>query len=80
MGTPGERKALLYTAGHRRLRNAWHPLVQTGGVQCTKCGQYIAPGEPWDLGHNPNLVSQPEHPNCNRADGARAGHPEGAPR
>jgi hypothetical protein len=65
-----------------RLRRQLAPVVAGGGVTCWRCGQRIAPGQAWDLGHrvdvalggNPFDVA-PEHrwrtPSCpgNRSAG-----------
>jgi hypothetical protein len=44
--------------------------VAAGGVRCARCGDPIAPGEPWDLDHrdgSPNEYLGPSHAACNRA-------------
>lgn len=51
-----------------------------GGVPCTRCGELIEPGTPWDLGHpedlphaltgsTPEIIAacRPEHQLCNRS-------------
>jgi len=59
-------------AGHPQLREHWKPLVATGHVTCARCAWPIQTDEAWDLGHQPDGVSKPEHANrCNRADGGR---------
>jgi hypothetical protein len=61
---------LLYGRKHRRVRASWEPLVAMGTVACARCGQTIAPGERWDLGHADGVPGQyagPEHAACNRA-------------
>lgn len=65
-----QRKAVLYNAAHRRLRQAWAPYVAAGTVVCGDCRQPIAPTDEWDLGHSAGTESTPWHQKCNRADGA----------
>jgi hypothetical protein len=51
--------------------------VATGTVACARCGELIAPGDRWDLGHddeNPALYAGPEHRACNRSTAARNGY------
>ena len=62
-----------YDKPHRALRAELAPLVAAGGVRCAYCGEPIAPGEPWDLGHvdgDRSRYSGPEHRHCNRATSA----------
>jgi hypothetical protein len=45
------------------------PFVLSGLAHCVRCGEPIAPDEPWDLGHDdihPSLHTGPEHRACNR--------------
>lgn len=63
-----------YGAAHQRERRSWQPLVDAGMVTCWRCGQPIAPGTAWDLGHldDRSGYGGPEHARtCNRAAGAR---------
>jgi hypothetical protein len=63
-----------YGSRHRELRAGYEPQIQTGLVKCARCGHPIAPGEPWDLGHDDNdrrRYSGPEHRYCNRATAGR---------
>lgn len=74
----GTRQARGYGAEHVRLRRVWEPKVATGTVRCARCGELIAPGELFDLGHDDfdrSRYSGPEHAGrCNRAAGGRAAH------
>lgn len=61
-----------YGHRHRQVRRFWAPVVAGGGVDCARCGERIAPGTPWDLGHDDTgerLYSGPEHRACNRRAG-----------
>jgi hypothetical protein len=45
-----------------------------GRVHCARCGELIAPGAPWDLGHSDedrSVWSGPGHRRCHRATAAR---------
>lgn len=61
---------LGYGWPHQQLRARWAPRVERGGVRCghPQCGQLIAPGTPWHLGH-PNddrsRTPTPWHRRCN---------------
>jgi hypothetical protein len=69
---------------HRKLRERWAPIVATGTVRCARgadcfyadgrVGGFIAPGDPWDLGHDDVdrwAYRGPEHRRCNRATAGR---------
>jgi len=58
-----------YGAAHQRLRRAWKDQVEAGNVSCARCGRWIHPDEPWDLGHDDQdrrHYQGPEHRKCNR--------------
>lgn len=63
-----------YGHAHRRLRAQLAPLVATGTVTCWRCGDLIAAGERWDLGHaDDGTYRGPEHAGrCNRSAAAYA--------
>jgi hypothetical protein len=59
-----------YGTHYKRLRKRWALVVRAGNAVCWRCGLPIAPGQPWDLGHDdddPNVHRGPEHRACNRA-------------
>lgn len=63
-----------YGLEHKRLRRAWVDRVNAGLVDCARCGEPIAAGAPWDLGHVDGSRSEyqgPEHRACNRATAGR---------
>ena len=64
-----------YGAAHKRLRAIWDLRVQHGEVNCARCGKWIEPGTPWDLGHNDldrSIYDGAEHAACNRGAPGRA--------
>ena len=65
----GHGHLFLARPGHRRLRAQWARRVQAGVVKCARCGELIAPDEPFDLGHVDGTLSYAgaEHARCNRA-------------
>lgn len=74
-GTTTERG---YDHNHRKLREAYKPLVASGKAHCWRCVErglppeqsLIRPNEPWDLGHDDDDRTRyrgPEHQRCNRA-------------
>jgi len=70
-GTTSQRG---YGRRHRQLRAAMEKQVATGLVKCARCGEPIAPGSAWDLGHDDNdrrRYTGPEHRYCNRATAGR---------
>lgn len=63
-----------YGQAHRELRAQLAPIVEAGRVRCARCGEPIAPGAAWDLGHvddDRSRYAGPEHRACNRATAAR---------
>ena len=72
--TPKRTTERGYGTKHQRLRSIFVNAVNSGQVLCSRCGQLIAPGEPWDLGHvdgDRSRYSGPEHRRCNRATAGR---------
>ena len=62
----------IYGRAHRRTRARWAPRVAAGSVSCARCGETIAAGELWHLGHDDSdrerrRYSGPEHVRCNCA-------------
>lgn len=61
-----------YAWPHRRTRLHLAPLVASGSVRCTRCGELIAPGEAWDLDHDDvdgRRYRGAAHARCNRQTG-----------
>lgn len=55
---------------HQQARKRWARQVRAGTVNCARCGYFIDPDEPWDLGHVDGDKAEyagPEHRACNRA-------------
>ena len=75
MLTPGGTVARGYGHSHRQERNKWaKTMAAQGGTPCARCGGWIDPLEPWDLGHDDvdrSIYSGPEHQRCNRAVNAK---------
>jgi hypothetical protein len=72
-----------YGASHQAVRRRWEARVAGGGVRCARCGGFIVPGEPWDLGHDDSdrsLYAGAEHRRCNRATSAHRVQREVAPK
>ena len=64
-----------YGSAHQAARGRAVPAVETGTARCWRCGEPIAAGEAWDLGHDEEgTLRGPEHRSrCNRrAAGLRA--------
>ena len=59
-----------YGKAHERLRAAWVPIVNAGGVNCWRpeCRKLIAPYSDWQLGHDDwdrSITRGPECKSCN---------------
>jgi hypothetical protein len=65
-----------YNKAHRRERELWASIVESGKASCARCAQPIDPGSVWDLGHTEDRTtwSGPEHARCNRSTAARHGN------
>lgn len=58
-----------YGGAHQKRRAAEALRVARGDVFCARCGGWISPVEPWDLGHHPvdrSAYVGPLHRRCNR--------------
>jgi hypothetical protein len=59
-----------YGSHHKAVRRRYALEVRAGRAVCWRCGEPIAPDEPWDLGHDDEYPARhrgPEHRRCNRA-------------
>jgi hypothetical protein len=58
-------KNRAYGRAHRSYREQLRPWVESGFARCARCGYFIEPGQPFDLGHvdgsGKTLYSGPEH-------------------
>ena len=74
--TRGESSRDSRTVAHKRARKAWQAEVDTGQAQCTRCFDYIHPGQLWDLDHTDDRTDYlgPAHRGCNRSAGATKGN------
>ena len=68
---PGITNARGYGREHQRLRAKWEPMVDAGVATCARCGELIAPGTPWDLGHDDHDRSRYTGLNTRSATGQR---------
>jgi hypothetical protein len=68
MPLKGSTKPRGYGGSHQKLRKAWARRVAAGLESCRRCGELIAPGEPFDLDHTDDRTSYlgPSHRKCNR--------------
>jgi hypothetical protein len=62
-----------YGPAHQARRRRLAPYVASGAVRCARCGELIAQGADWDLGHTDDRRGYlgPEHAACNRATAPR---------
>jgi hypothetical protein len=63
-----------YCAHHQALRAHLAPIVAAGRATCWRCTERIAPGQPWDLGHDDDdrtIYRGIECRPCNRATSGR---------
>ena len=69
----GDTTARGYGWVHQQVRARWAAIVARGEAWCARCGEWIPPGAPWDLGHTDDRqgYSGPECRRCNRAAAAR---------
>ncbi len=66
-----------YGTQHRKLREQWAKVVDAGQANCWRCGRWLNPEQPWDLGHDdrdPNVYRGPECRSCNRGTAAVRGN------
>lgn len=74
MPKPGSTTARGYGAKHQALRKKWQAIVDRGEAYCWRCGCWLEPGQPFDLGHDDHdrtVYRGPECVPCNRATKGR---------
>jgi hypothetical protein len=74
MPRTGSTNSRGYGARHQRERAKWKRIVDQGDAHCWRCGTWLNPNEPWDLGHDDHDRTQyrgPECVPCNRATKGR---------
>jgi hypothetical protein len=74
----GSTTARGYGWSHQKARAQMATLVNAGEAYCWRCGGWIDPTQPWDLGHDDHdrtIYRGPEHPACNRATNGRSRTP-----
>jgi hypothetical protein len=79
----GSSEARGYGTAHRRMKDAYRPMVAVGGFPCVLCGRPIDPREEWHLAHNDDRTRWlgPSHKRCNlREAGLKAARMQGASR
>lgn len=62
---------------HQQLRAKVKTQVDQGTEHCWRCGKWLNPDEPWDLGHDDKdrtIYRGPECRPCNRATNGRIHH------
>jgi hypothetical protein len=66
-----------YSYAHRQLRKRWAKVVEAGEAHCWRCGRWLHPQGPWDLGHDDrdkSVYRGPECLPCNRGTAAARGN------
>ena len=66
-----------YGSAHQRERAKWKPIVEAGQANCWRCGKWLHPLLPWDLGHvdgDRTRYAGPECRKCNRGTAAARGN------
>ena len=74
MPKPGSTTARGYGAKHQAERRKWEPIVARGEAYCWRCGCWLDPAKPFDLGHDDQdrtIYRGPECRPCNRATKGR---------
>lgn len=70
-------QAKRYGRAHQQERAKWKPIVEAGQANCWRCGRWLNPAQPWDLGHDDydrNVYRGPECRPCNRGTAASRGN------
>lgn len=76
MPSAGSTTERGYGAAHQAKRAEYQKVVDAGAGECWRCGTPIAPGDPWDAGHDDTDRTKYrgiECVPCNRGTGGRNG-------
>lgn len=68
-----------YCGHHQQMRALWVAAVATGQAECWRCHDPLAPGQPFDVGHDDHdrtIYRGPECLPCNRSTSTRRKHRE----
>lgn len=81
----GRSTANGYGWSHQQVRADYARRMKRGEMfTCWRCGGWVDPSAPWDLGHDDHdrsIYRGPEHVACNRATkGRRKWRPRAVPR
>lgn len=65
-----------YRYAHQQERKRWASVVAEGHAHCWRCGNWLPPDQPWDLGHvdGTSRYAGPECWPCNRGTAAVRGN------
>jgi hypothetical protein len=75
MPSAGSTSGRGYDGRHKAQRKRWSRIVKSGQAACCRCGEWIVPGQPWDLDHEDDRSGYKgaAHRACNRSVGGKHG-------